>query len=185
MTRFSSTVGRYVEEVTKLADELRSQTEERNRRLNDRAYELADDPKAGFVAPKRLDAVPFLNFAPLQNAAAALDRSARAYQKALSVRMTGGRPLTAAETRELNAILLTTERTLTRKEGLPRRPWFRHQIYAPGFYTGYGVKTLAGVREALEQRSWKEAEKQATVIADSLTRLSSELKRATALLEKR
>lgn len=183
MTRFSSTVGRYVEEVTRLADELRSQTEERNRRLTDRAYELTDDPKEGFVSPKRLDPVPFLNFAPLQNAAAALDQSARAYQKALAVRTTGGRPLSAAETKELNAILLTTERALTRKEGLPRRPWFRHQIYAPGFYTGYGVKTLAGVREALEQRNWKEAEEQVEVLAGVLAGYTKVVGRATAVLE--
>lgn len=183
LTRFSSTVGRYVEEVTRLADELRAQAEERNRRLTDRAYELADDPKGGFVAPKRLDPVPFLNFAPLQNAAAALDRSARAYQKALAVRTTGGRPLTATETKELNAILLTTERSLTRKEGLPRRPWFRHQIYAPGFYTGYGVKTLAGVREALEQRNWKEAEEQVEVLAGVLAGYTQVVDRATAVLE--
>jgi N-acetylated-alpha-linked acidic dipeptidase len=183
MTRFSSTVGRYVEEVTRLADELRTQTEERNRRLTDRAYELTDDPKGGFVPPKRLDPVPFLNFAPLQNAAAALDQSAKAYQKALAVRTTGGRPLSAAETKELNAILLTTERALTRKEGLPRRPWFRHQIYAPGFYTGYGVKTLAGVREALEQRNWKEAEEQVEVLAGVLAGYTQVVDRATAVLE--
>jgi N-acetylated-alpha-linked acidic dipeptidase len=171
--------------VTKLADDLRTEAEDRQRFLADRLYQLADDPQGGFVPPRALDPVPFLNFAPLQNAAAELDQSARAYQKALEVRTTGGRPLSAADAKELNVLLLKTERLLTRNEGLPRRPWYRHQIYAPGFYTGYGVKTLAGVREALEQRSWKEAEKQATVIADSLTRLSSELKRATALLEKR
>ena len=66
---------------------------------------------------------------------------------------------------------MKTERALTRKEGLPRRPWYRHQIYAPGFYTGYGVKTLPGVREALEQRQWKEAEEQVGVVAGDHRRL--------------
>jgi N-acetylated-alpha-linked acidic dipeptidase len=127
--------------------------------------------------------VPHLNFAPLRNAVARLDGSARAYQKALTARMESGRPLSADEAKQLNEILYKTERALTRTEGLPRRPWFRHQIYAPGFYTGYGVKTLAGTREALEQRSWIEADKQATVIAGVLQEFAAAVERATAVLE--
>jgi N-acetylated-alpha-linked acidic dipeptidase len=82
----------------------------------------------------------------------------------------------------LNAILLKAERALTRPAGLPRRSWFQHQIYAPGYYTGYGVKTLAPVREALEQRNWKEAEEQAILVADTMQAYAREIDRATALL---
>ena len=181
--RFSSTVRRYVDEVVKLADDLREEAAERNRRLADRTYELVDDPKSTLVPPKALDPVPHLNLAPLRNAADTLDRSTRAYEDALKARTAGDRPLTTAETEQLNAILLKSERALTRQEGLPRRPWFRHQIYAPGFYTGYGVKTLAPVREALEQRNWKEAEEQAVILGEVLEGFAKEIDRARAVVE--
>ncbi|HEY8165005.1 MAG TPA: transferrin receptor-like dimerization domain-containing protein, partial [Gemmatimonadaceae bacterium] len=72
-----------------------------------------------------------------------------------------------------------TERALTSKAGLPRRSWFRHQIYAPGYYTGYGVKTLPGVREAIEQRNWTEAKNEIEVIAGTLNAASAEIEKAT------
>jgi len=178
--RFSKTVGRYVDEVVKLADNLREEATERSRRLADRTYELVDDPKSTLVAPKALDPVPYVNLAPLQNAAAALDRSTTAYTEALEARTA---PLPAAKAEQLNQILLKAERALTRKEGLPRRPWFQHQIYAPGFYTGYGVKTLAGVREALEQRNWKEAEEQAVVLAGVIEGFTKVVDQARAVVE--
>ena len=85
--------------------------------------------------------------------------------------------------RELDAMLFGAERYLTRAEGLPRRSWFKHQIYAPGFYTGYGVKTLPGVREAIEQRNWDEAIEQIELVADMLIRVSDALERAVRILE--
>ena len=81
-----------------------------------------------------------------------------------------------------NAIVFQAERTLTRPEGLPRRPWFRHQVYAPGFYTGYGVKTLPAVREALEQRAWDEARAQIPIVAQTLERYAGEIERAASVL---
>src|SRR5881296_3080961 len=83
----------------------------------------------------------------------------------------------------LNAILIRTERALTVAPGLPRRPWFRHAVYAPGFYTGYGVKTLPGVREAIEQRNWKEADAQIAIAASALSAEGDVLGRAAAQLE--
>ncbi|HKH48174.1 MAG TPA: M28 family metallopeptidase [Thermoanaerobaculia bacterium] len=181
--RFSKTVGRYVDEVVQLADSLREEATERSRRLADRTYELVDDPKSTLVPPKALDPVPYVNLAPLQTAAAALDRSTSAYDDTLEARTASGRPLSAAEAEQLNKILFKAERALTRKEGLPRRPWFQHQIYAPGFYTGYGVKTLAGVREALEQRNWKEAEEQAVALARVLEGYTKVVDQARAVVE--
>jgi N-acetylated-alpha-linked acidic dipeptidase len=180
---FSTTVDRYVDEVVKLADDLRDEAEERSRRLADRTYELVDDPKSTLVPPKALDPVPYLNLAPLRNAAAVLDRSTKAYEKALAARTAGGKALPPEQAAQLSAILLKLERSLTRKEGLPRRSWFQHQVYAPGFYTGYGVKTLAPVREALEQRNWKEAEEQAVILAAVLEGYAREVDRATAVVE--
>jgi len=77
---------------------------------------------------------------------------------------------------------MKAERALTTTQGLPRRSWYVHQIYAPGFYTGYGVKTLPAVREAIEQRQWKEAEQQIGLVAGTIDGLTKEVDKATALL---
>ena len=99
---------------------------------------------------------PFLNFAPLENGAAALTQERGTLREGARAR-----PRWRAGTcASLNAKLIQMERGLTDPAGLPRRPWFRHQLYAPGFYTGYGVKTIPAVREAIEQKQWAEAETQ-------------------------
>jgi N-acetylated-alpha-linked acidic dipeptidase len=180
-TAFAETVSRYAKEVQKLADDLREETEEENRRVRDKTYELAADPKEAFVAPGARDPVPFVNFAPLQNAVARLQQSAGQYRKAATARAASATPLTPDAQKTLDGVLLGAERTLTRPEGLPGRPWFRHQVYAPGFYTGYGVKTLPGVREALELRKWDEAGAQAAIVARHLEAFAREIDRATAL----
>jgi N-acetylated-alpha-linked acidic dipeptidase len=77
------------------------------------------------------------------------------------------------------------ERSLTSPEGLPRRAWYQHLVYAPGFYTGYGVKTLPGIREAIEERNWTEVAQQIELAAKTIERFSSELDRGTALLGSR
>ena len=128
--------------------------------------------------PKRLEPVPYFNFSPLQNAMATLKKSAAAYAKATA----GGRiPPPEAQAR-LDAILMGMERILTRKEGLPRRPWYTHHVYAPGFYTGYGVKTLPGVREAIEERQWKEAEEQIGILARIFEGYAKEIDRAAGVV---
>jgi N-acetylated-alpha-linked acidic dipeptidase len=180
--RSAATIGRYADEVIKLADDLRKEAEERNRRLDDKVYQEVDDPTQTWVAPKRLDPVPYLNFAPLQNAVAAVKKSAADYGKAWSAATAGGKmPPTDVQAR-LDQVLMKTERALTRKEGLPRRSWFVHQVYAPGFYTGYGVKTLPAVREAIEQRKWQEAGEQIAIVAKVLEGYAKEIDRATAVL---
>jgi N-acetylated-alpha-linked acidic dipeptidase len=181
--RSAATISRYVDEVIKLADDLRKETEERNRRLDDKVYEAADDPTETWVPPKRLDPVPYLNFAPLQNAAAVLKKSAAAYAKAWSAATAEGKMPPPDAQRRLDAILMQTERALTRKEGLPRRPWYVHQIYAPGYYTGYGVKTLPAVREAIEERNWREADEQIPIVAGVIEGFAREIDRAAAVLE--
>ena len=82
----------------------------------------------------------------------------------------------------MDAELRTLDLAFTSSAGLPRRPWFKHQIYAPGYYTGYGVKTLPGVREAIEQHAWSEAEAQAAVTAEAIGRAADVLDRATAIV---
>jgi len=85
--------------------------------------------------------------------------------------------------RNVNAKLIQSERALLDAEGLPDRPWFRHTIYAPGFYTGYGVKTLPGVREGIEQKRWNDAEAQIIRVARTLEQESSLINSAAAQLE--
>ncbi|HEY3056092.1 MAG TPA: transferrin receptor-like dimerization domain-containing protein, partial [Thermoanaerobaculia bacterium] len=163
-TTLANTLSRYVEELTKLADDSRRDIDERNRMVREKTFEMAADPTKPFVAPKIQDPVPYLNFAPLENAVARLKRAASDYERAAS-----GMPSDdAAANARLDRALMGAEQLLLRSEGLPRRPWFRHQIYAPGFYTGYGVKTLPGVREAIEQKQWAEANQQIEIVSKVL-----------------
>ena len=176
----ADTVARYLKEVMSLTDEMRAKTEEDDRDVAEKNFELAADPKETFVAPKARPPVPFLNFAPLQNAAAALKGSAAAYAKVVK---DGGAPPAPGARKALDEALLGTERALTRPEGLPLRPWYVHQVYAPGLYTGYGVKTLPGVREAIEERRWDEAQKQVAAAAAALEACASRIDAARTALE--
>ncbi len=98
-----------------------------------------------------------------------LTRSAAEYRKALDqVNANGGAALASASLAEINKMLMDTERKLTNAEGLPNRPWFKHQLYAPGFYTGYGVKTVPAVREAIELKKWKLADDAIIIVAGVL-----------------
>ena len=85
--------------------------------------------------------------------------------------------------RAVNAKLLQSERQLTDDGGLPKRPWYRHMLYAPGFYTGYAVKTMPGVREAIEQKSYAEAEREVGRVAAALQREAALLDAASLQLE--
>ncbi|HEY4564513.1 MAG TPA: transferrin receptor-like dimerization domain-containing protein, partial [Thermoanaerobaculia bacterium] len=181
--RFATAVGRYADEVQKLTGDLRKQAEERNQQLDDKVYQAVDDPtQKWWVAPKRLDPVPYLNFSPLENAVAALKASTAAYAKAIAAATAGGKEPAPEVQARLDDVLMKAERALTTTQGLPRRSWYVHQIYAPGYYTGYGVKTLPAVREAIEQRQWKEAEQQMSVVAGAIAGFAREIDRATALL---
>jgi N-acetylated-alpha-linked acidic dipeptidase len=170
-----------VTEVTNLTDDMRESTESSNALIADGIYKLADDPRETWSAPKLQAPVPYLNFAPIQNSLKKLDASARAYDAGFSRAITAGRVPSASMS--LDEILFRTERAMTRNEGLPRRSWFRHHVYAPGYYTGYGVKTLPGIREAIEQRDWNEATKQIEITASVLDKVSAEIDRATKALQ--
>jgi len=178
----SDAVSGYAREVAKLADDLREETEKTNRLIVEGRYEAAADPREPSVAPKIRPAVPHLNVAPLQNAVEHLKRAARDYDQARRDREKSGKALAPEAAGALDAVLMKSERALTRAEGLPRRPWFKHAVYAPGFYTGYGVKTLPGIREAVEERKWEEAAAQGEATAAAIERFASEVDRAGELL---
>jgi N-acetylated-alpha-linked acidic dipeptidase len=177
-TATADSVARYVQEVIRLADDVRGQAEEERRRARERVYDAVSGPADPAGPPPPREAVPFLSFAALLNAAGRLRDSARALEEA---RQAVSGPIPPERAAEIDRVLMAAERALLREEGLPRRPWYRHQVYAPGFYTGYGVKTLPGVREGLEQRQFREAEEQVAEAARALDRLSGQIDRAAAL----
>ena len=144
-TNFAETMGVYVKELIALADTMREDTKAMNQMISNGMLKAVQDPTETFVMPKPKADVPFLNFAPLQNALVKLQESAKNYQAANK-----GKQIPASVQKSLDDILFKTERTLINNVGLPRRSWYKHQIYAPGYYTGYGVKTMPGVREAIE-----------------------------------
>jgi N-acetylated-alpha-linked acidic dipeptidase len=182
LSSFADNVSGYADEVMQLAASTRTETEHTNALVKRDAYRLASDPRETWVPPEAKEPVPYLNFAPLQNAVSRLEQAARAYDDAVVAALERG-PLDATRARSLNEMLLGLERLMTDAEGLPRRPWFRHQIYAPGFYTGYGVKTLPGIREGIEQRNWDEVARFVERVAGALDRVSAQAERATNLLD--
>jgi N-acetylated-alpha-linked acidic dipeptidase len=181
---FADTIGKYVKEVTKLADDQRDGTVETNRWITDKVLVAVADPKEPWVQPQLKPEVPYLNFAPLQNALTLVQRSADKFETARKdAALRRGLPSRAANQLALDNALLQLERTLTSSQGLPRRPWYQHLIYAPGFYTGYGVKTLPGIREAIEQRNWNEATQQIEITAGALEKFATELNLCTDLMK--
>ncbi|HTP87244.1 MAG TPA: transferrin receptor-like dimerization domain-containing protein, partial [Bryobacteraceae bacterium] len=172
----ADTIHKYVDEVKKLWQQKHDEIEERGKELDEGVFAAIRDPKKVLVPPKREPIPPYLNFAPLETASDTLTRSAEAFEKAYKA---AANP----PARELNEKLMQSERLLTDSAGLPRRPWFQHEIYAPGFYTGYGVKTLPGVREAIEQKQWDEAGREIERVAKVLRDEAALLDSMTALLK--
>jgi N-acetylated-alpha-linked acidic dipeptidase len=180
---FTDTIRRYVEEVSKLAREKREQIIERNRQIDEGLFAATADPHEKTVPPPKEAVPPFLNFAPLENGLAALERTTELYDQALGRITDSGRAApTSAALRDANARLMAVERALTLSDGLPNRPWFKHQIYAPGFYTGYGVKTLPAVRESIEQKQWQLADEQIVRVGKVLENAGEAIQGATAEL---
>lgn len=176
-TRSAERIGRYVDEVADLVKTMKADTAEHNRRVDEGAFALAANPAETWIAPGKKDPVPEFDLEPLHQAVERLRVAARRFDTAAKASDAPAAALAAA-----NAIVFRAERTLTRTDGLPRRPWFRHQVYAPGYYTGYGVKTLPAVREAIEQRAWDEARTQVPLVAQTLERYAGEIERAASAL---
>ena len=166
----SKTINGYVADLLDMTNTLRESTELENQLVQNKTYVLAADPKDNLKAPTVKAEVPFIDFSPVQNALKSLDKSSDELAKAWSKLSA-----TEADKDKMNKALFQAEQQLLSPTGLPRRAWFKHTIYAPGFYTGYGVKTMPGIREAIEQRDWKETQEQITIAADAINRLSNYL----------
>ena len=180
---FSDTLDRYVGELHKLADDTRKETQQQHKLLDMHAYALDSDPTRPVAPPERDSDVPAIDLAPLDQAAKQLKQSAQAYEAAYNSRAANGLRLPADRLKQLNVLMGRMEQSLTDPDGLPGRQWFKHMIYAPGMLTGYGVKTVPGVREALEARRWDEAGKYAAVTAKVLDGYRAQLDKLTAMLQ--
>lgn len=157
----------YVSELEELADEMRDKTESTNRMIDDGTYAAAMNPYKTLGVPLAKSPVPHFSFAPLKNALDRLEVAAMEFDSIAAA--------SNATTAEINKLLYTSERLLTRDEGLDGRPWYKHHIYAPGFYTGYGVKTIPGVREAIEQREYDKVAPQIGIAAEVINTMAARI----------
>jgi len=182
-SNFADTVHTYVGELEKQLKDKRAEIEEADKELDEGVFAAIADPRKTSVPPPHKTVPPYMNFAPLENADATLTASAGRFSKALAAaRAKGDLSLDPQSLSQINALLIQSERKLTTDAGLPGRPWFKHQIYAPGAYTGYGVKTLPAVREAMDQEDWKLTEEGVPVIAKVLGDESALIDQVTNLL---
>jgi len=174
--QWHKTVSAYLDEIMKSTETMRTAVEKHNEMIDKNVFQLVADPKKPFKNPERKEAVPYLDFAPLQNAMAELKTIIDTFSKVDFSK------LSSDKKNQLNKKLMIAEQALTHETGLPRRGWFKHQIYAPGFYTGYGVKTLPSVREAIEQKNWKEAQEQIEVLSGTFKKFKKHIEEMNKML---
>jgi len=179
-TDLADTVQTYVRELQTLLRTQQDDVRERNRQIEEGVFRAINNPGRPIKPPVIETVAPSLNFAPLENAAASLTTAADRFRKAAD----GSRGrLTADSTRRANAKLIASERRLTDTAGLRGREWYRHLLYAPGFYTGHAVKTVPGVREAIEQKQFADAEAEIARAAAAVQREADLVNAAAADLE--
>jgi len=176
---FADTMGRYVDQVKKLADNKRDAAEMQAKLFGINAFHLVDDPTKTSGPPVKLKPVPHLNFAPLENAVERLKKSAKTYDEALLAKGAAAPERVKAQLFDIGR---KAEAALAPDAGLPGRTWYKNLIYAPGRLTGYGSKTLPGVREAVEEEEWDDADKYAAMTGAALNAYSDQLDAGTRLL---
>ena len=164
-TELHKTVKGYISELANNVDQLREKTNVENELINNKVYVYAADATQKLSTPQLLPAVPYVDFSSVLNALSHLEKAAAHAENA---KKTADQNKLAS----INAKIYTAEQQLLTNNGLPRRPWFKHSLYAPGFYTGYGVKTIPGVREAIEQKNWAEVREQMEEVSKSIERLA-------------
>lgn len=172
------TISGYLTELMALTEQMRETTSVENQLIKANDYKLAADPTKPEAAPKAKDEIPFVDFSGMQNALTTLEKSSGKLNEAWNREVATNNNLEA-----LNKALYQAEQQLLTTDGLPRRAWYKHAIYAPGFYTGYGVKTLPGIREAIEQRNWKEAQEQLNLDANVITKFAAYLDKTAAMVK--
>jgi len=167
-TALHKTVKGYIAELMNNVDQMREKAKVENELINTKAYAVAADPTEGLKLPTTVEDIPYVDFASILNALTRLEKSAEQVEQ---IKVNAD----AQKLASINAKIYAAEQTLLMTKGLPRRPWYKHSLYAPGFYTGYGVKTIPGVREAIEQKNWSETRTQIEEVAAAINRLASYL----------
>jgi len=178
----SRVAGEYLDDLKKLAVTRRDSIAELNQQISEGVFPAIADPRKVSIVPARQEPVPFLNWAPLENAVAAYAKSAGRYDSLATARLGAAGVPPAGQLQAVNRLLIDVEPALLLGAGLPGRPWFRHQLYAPGLLTGYGVKTLPGVREAIEGSDWAQADSMIVRAAAALTASAAVVDSASARL---
>ncbi|HEX3989051.1 MAG TPA: transferrin receptor-like dimerization domain-containing protein [Verrucomicrobiae bacterium] len=181
----SGTVAKYAEDLQNVLKHKQEEIEERNLEIEDGVFAAISDPQHPKGPPEVEATPPEINFAPLENSVKTLTAAGKRFQKAdAAAQAKFGDSANAAVVAELNGILLQAERSFLDPAGLPRRPWYKHLLYAPGVYAGYGSKTLPGVREGIEMGRYDEAEKEIVRVAKALDTESKLLDSATKVLDR-
>ncbi len=177
-------IAKYEAELEKLLKDKQDEFAERNLQLSEGVFTATNDPRRPSVPPPSEIVPPYMNFAPMKNAVDHLKKSSERYSKALADWQAKGSPaLPAASLDRVNAQLLRIPRLFLNESGLPERPWFKNQVYAPGAYTGYGAKPIAAVREYMDEKKWKEAEGQVPQVAEVLENVAAGIATAAEALE--
>lgn len=173
-------IGKFVEQNKKLSEDIRKSTKSLNDLLDNNDFAISSNPKKTYLPPKRLRQVPEFDFKPLDAALARLSTSAWKYEEALLKFQKGS--LSPERKSKINALLRSVDQAFINSKGLPRRDWFKNMMYAPGYYTGYGVKTLPGIREGLEERKWNEVRVYIKEVSKALDRASENINSASRIL---
>src|SRR5271165_4685360 len=177
-------IAKYEAELEKLLKDKQDEFSERNLELQEGVFTATADPRKPFVPPPVETVPPYMNFSPMKNAIDLLKKSSERYSKALSEWHANGSPVLSGQAlQQVNADVLRISRLFLNEKGLPERPWFKNQIYAPGAYTGYGAKPIAAVREYMDAKKWKEADAQIPQVAQAIENAAAGIGRAADDLE--
>ena len=182
-TELAETIEDYAGELHAMVRNMQAGASTQRKLVDENAFALASDPNDKIVPPEREGDVPKLDFTAMDRAVERLKKSAAKFDETSAKATNGNEPTAKQLASKANALLQRFEQTLTHADGLPGRPWFRHMIYAPGLHTGYGVKTIPGVREAIEERQWETARDYVKIVAGVLNKCSDQLDQATAALK--
>ena len=170
----------FIDSNKKLAKKVKEETARRNNLLDKKAFTIAKNPKIQYAPPKRLSEMKDFDFSSLDRSYNKLLDAAISFEKAIERSKIDN--ISQTDLVEINRLIREVEGALTQEKGLPRRPWYKNMIYAPGFYTGYGVKTLPGIREGLEERKWDEVDLYILEVSKAIERASNKIKKAASLI---
>ena len=176
-------IGKYETDLEKLLKDKQDEFTERNLELQEGVFTATSDPHKTYVPPPAEIVPPFMNFAPMKNSIELLKKSADDYSKALAKFKSSGAVISQQSLDAVNADLIGVSRLFLNEKGLPERPWFKNQIYAPGAYTGYGAKPVAAVREYMDEKKWQQADAQIPMVAHVIENIAGGISKAAADLD--